>query len=97
MSSNIATANRAEQSHPNLWSWRKGVFRFTSHKTTVIAKREVENLRLALAEMNLPDNNNFLLPVEDLRTLIAQTEQRNPQDPLLARLYVQLGESMLNG
>ena len=54
-------------------------------------------MRLALAEMNLPDNNNFLLPVEDLRTLIVQTEQRNPQDPLLARLYVQLGESMLNG
>ena len=67
------------------------MFRFTSHKTTVIAKREVENLRLVLAEMNLPDNNNFLLPVEDLRTLIVQTEQRKPQDPLLPTLYAQLG------
>ncbi|WP_448601613.1 hypothetical protein [Thermoleptolyngbya sp.] len=82
--------NNLSRKAPDFWSWRKGVFRFASHKTPTIAARELEPFRSAGLE--LPSlNDEALLPLEDLKALLQKVEQQNLADPLLGTLYAQLG------
>jgi tetratricopeptide (TPR) repeat protein len=81
---------------PDFWSWRKGVFRFTSKKTGAVRSSEIEAIRPVLEGFDLPTDDDYLLPLEDLKALIAQTEARQPKDPLLATLYSQMGEVYFN-
>jgi tetratricopeptide (TPR) repeat protein len=77
---------------PDFWSWRKGVFRFTSRKSGAVRSSEIEAIRSVLDDLNLSTDDDHLLPLEDLKALIAQTEERQPKDPLLATLYSQMGQ-----
>ena len=77
---------------PDFWSWRKGVFRFTSRKSGAVRSSEIEAIRSVLDDLNLSTDDDHLLPLEDLKALIAQTEERQSKDPLLATLYSQMGQ-----
>jgi tetratricopeptide (TPR) repeat protein len=77
---------------PDFWSWRKGVFRFTSRKSVAVRSSEIEAIRPVLDDLNLSADDDHLLPLEDLKALIAQTEVNQPKDPLLASLYSQMGQ-----
>ena len=81
---------------PDFWSWRKGVFRFTSRKSGAVRSSEIEAIRPALDELNLSPDDDHLLPLEDLKALITQTEAQQPKDPLLATLYSQMGYIYFN-
>ena len=81
---------------PDFWSWRKGVFRFTSRKSGAVRSSEIEAIRPVLDDLNLSTDDDHLLPLEDLKALIAQTEERQPKDPLLATLYSQMGKVYAN-
>jgi tetratricopeptide (TPR) repeat protein len=76
---------------PDFWSWRKGVFRFASRKSGAVRSSQIEAIRPVLDELNLSADDDHLLPLEDLKALIAQTEANQPKDPLLATLYSQMG------
>jgi tetratricopeptide (TPR) repeat protein len=81
---------------PDFWSWRKGVFRFWSRKKAALPKREIEPFRFAFEDENLlstDDDDQYFLPLEDLKALIQQTEEkRGEKDPSLATLYARMGE-----
>jgi tetratricopeptide (TPR) repeat protein len=76
---------------PDFWSWRKGVFRFDTKKTAAVSKREFEPFRLLVEG----DNREVpsLIPLEDLRDLIARVQQKKGlEDPSLASLYASMGK-----
>src|SRR5919199_545529 len=81
---------------PDFWSWRKGVFRFVSKKTSAIPSREFAKLPLAPDERNLlgiDDDDSDFIPLQDLQELIQQTEQkRGTKDSSLATLYARMGQ-----
>ena len=81
---------------PDFWSWRKGVFRFWSRKKAALPRREIAPFRGALEGENLlstDDEEQYFLPLEDLKALIQQTEEkRGEKDPSLATLYARMGE-----
>ena len=78
----------------DLWSWRKGVFRFVSKKTNAVAKGEIANLRFTPEEQNfigIDEEDASFIPLEDLRELIRKVEQqRGEKDPSLAALYARM-------
>ena len=80
-----------ERKAPDFWGWRKGVFRFESRQTTSVRSSELESFQPMLSEMGLKIDDDILLPLADLQALIAQTEKKHPDDPLLATLYSQMG------
>ncbi|WP_068815064.1 tetratricopeptide repeat protein [Phormidesmis priestleyi] len=80
-----------ERKAPDFWGWRKGVFRFESRQTAAVKSAQLESFQPILAEMGLAIEDDILLPLADLQALIAQTEQKRPDDPLLATLYNQMG------
>ncbi|GAB4151786.1 MAG: hypothetical protein Fur0046_31200 [Cyanobacteria bacterium J069] len=82
--------NNLSRRAPDFWSWRKGVFRFASHKTPAVAARELAPFRSAGLELSNLDDD-ALLPLEDLKALLHKVEQDNPNDPLVGNLYSQLG------
>jgi tetratricopeptide (TPR) repeat protein len=81
---------------PDFWSWRKDVFRFVSRKTSMVPSSALESLRIGfntLGLQNLTEDDE--ISIEDLRRLIAQTEERlgnNRNDKLLATLYDRMGK-----
>jgi len=83
---------------PDFWSWRNGVFRFSSKKTNAIPGKELEPIRFVfrdteLASTDTNENNTFFLPIQDLQRLIDNIEQeRGTKDPSLATLYSRLGD-----
>ncbi|WP_138498506.1 tetratricopeptide repeat protein [Nostoc sp. PA-18-2419] len=83
---------------PDFWSWRNGVFRFTSKKTNAVAGKELEPIRFVfrdteLASTDTNENNYFSLPIQDLQRLIENIQQqRGTKDPSLATLYSRLGD-----
>ena len=81
---------------PDFWSWRKGVFRFLSRKKAALPRREIEPFRWAFEDENLlstDDDNQYFLPLDDLKALIQQTEEkRGEKDPSLATLYERMGQ-----
>jgi tetratricopeptide (TPR) repeat protein len=81
---------------PDFWSWRKGVFRFWSRKKAALPAREIAPFRWALEDENLlstDDDEQYFLPLEDLKALIQQTEEkRGEKDPSLATLYARMGQ-----
>ncbi|MEW6498823.1 MAG: tetratricopeptide repeat protein, partial [Cyanobacteriota bacterium] len=81
---------------PDFWSWRKGVFRFLSRKKAALPRREIAPFRWALESENLlstDDDDQYFLPLEDLKALIQQTEEkRGEKDPSLGTLYGRMGE-----
>ncbi|WP_346293120.1 tetratricopeptide repeat protein [Sphaerothrix gracilis] len=83
------------QAAPDFWSWRQGVFRFASRKTAAVPVRAIESIR-NLDGLELPDRDAVTIPLADLEALIAQTEAKNPNDPLLAPLYSQISQVHLN-
>ncbi|NEQ31296.1 MAG: tetratricopeptide repeat protein [Leptolyngbya sp. SIO4C5] len=83
------------QAAPDFWSWRQGVFRFTSRKTAAVPVRAIESIR-NLDGLELPDRDSVTIPLADLEALIAQTEAKNPNDPLLASLYSQISKVHLD-
>ena len=80
----------------DFWSWRKGVFRFWSRKKAALPRREIEPFRFIFEDENLlstDDDNQYFLPLEDLKALIQQTEEkRGEKDPSLATLYDRMGQ-----
>jgi tetratricopeptide (TPR) repeat protein len=85
---------RISREAPDFWSWRKDVFRFASHPTTIVQNRELAAFRPVWEEMGLPPfKEEESIPLADLQELIKQTEARakGPNDPLLATLYSQMG------
>jgi tetratricopeptide (TPR) repeat protein len=80
---------------PDFWSWRKDVFRFDSKKTATISSQEIEPLRPVFESIGLQGvTEDDSIPLEDLRQLIAQTEERlgdDRNDKLLATLYKRMG------
>ncbi|MBE9004642.1 tetratricopeptide repeat-containing protein [Fortiea sp. LEGE XX443] len=79
---------------PDFWSWRNGVFRFVSRRKNTISGRELEPIRFAFSGneiSNLDDDNDYLLPIEDLQRFIQDAEQRDVKDAALATLYFSLG------
>jgi len=80
-----------ERKAPDFWGWRKGVFRFKSRQTAAVKSSQLESFQPILAELGLANDDDILLPLADLQALIAQTEQKHPDDPLLATLYSQMG------
>ena len=84
---------------PDFWSWRKGVFRFSSQKTGAISRRELEPIYKFLVSREWfdsdEDDNPYFLPIEDLQHLIKQTEgHRGVKDPSLATLYPKVGTNL---
>ncbi|NEP56639.1 MAG: tetratricopeptide repeat protein [Symploca sp. SIO2G7] len=82
---------------PDFWSWRNGVFRFSSKKTAAISRRELEPIYKFLVSRKWfdsdEDDNPYFLPIEDLQHLIQQTEeQRGVKHPSLATLYPRVGQ-----
>jgi tetratricopeptide (TPR) repeat protein len=74
---------------PDFWSWRKGVFRFTSEQLTEPSALAHDRL----ISVSAPETDSFLLPLEDLQELIAATEQQQGADaPLLSTLYSRLAQ-----
>jgi tetratricopeptide (TPR) repeat protein len=80
-----------ERKAPDFWGWRKGVFRFKSRQTAAVKSSQLKSFQPILAELGLANNDDILLPLADLQALVAQTEQKHPDDPLLATLYSQMG------
>ncbi len=80
-----------ERKAPDFWGWRRGVFRFESRQTAAVKSSQIESFQPILAELGLAIDDDILLPLADLQALIAQTEQKQPDDPLLATLYNQMG------
>jgi hypothetical protein len=78
---------------PDFWSWRKGVFRFVSRRSIGVPAHEFEGLQIS--DFSGIDEET-LIPLEDLKALIQQTEQTNPKDPILATLYSQMGRIYAN-
>jgi tetratricopeptide (TPR) repeat protein len=80
---------------PDFWSWRKDVFRFDSKKTATVSSQEIEPLRPVFESLGLQGvTEDDSIPLEDLRQLIAQTEERlgdDRNDKLLATLYNRIG------
>ncbi|MEL6496147.1 MAG: tetratricopeptide repeat protein [Cyanobacteria bacterium J06623_7] len=80
-----------ERQAPDFWSWRKGVFRFQCHASSLVS---VSNLKPHLASFapEIERASTSLLPLEDLQELIAQIELDAPQNTAqLANLYRDLG------
>nr|MDZ7998546.1 tetratricopeptide repeat protein [Aulosira sp. DedVER01a] len=80
---------------PDFWSWRNGVFRFVSRKKNTVPGRELEALRFAFRDHEISgfdDENDYLLPIEDLQGFIEDLEQRGVKDATLATLYFSLGD-----
>ncbi|BBD59672.1 hypothetical protein NIES2109_24610 [Nostoc sp. HK-01] len=80
---------------PDFWSWRNGVFRFASRRKNTVSARELETIRFAFTgnELSGYDNDNdYLLPIEDLQGFIQNLEQRGVKDTTLATLYFNLGD-----
>ncbi|MBD2493849.1 tetratricopeptide repeat protein [Nostoc sp. FACHB-280] len=80
---------------PDFWSWRNGVFRFVSRRKNTVAARELEPIRFAFTGNELSgfdDDNDYLLPIEDLQGFIQDLEQRGVKDATLATLYFSLGD-----
>jgi hypothetical protein len=80
---------------PDFWSWREGVFQFVSRKTITVSSQDIEPIRLVLNDSELSsinDDNQYLLPIEDLHQLIQQKEQQEVKDRNLATLYFSLGQ-----
>ena len=74
---------------PDFWSWRKGVFRFV-RQTPIVPS----NLRdIQFPSLLREDNQQYFLPLEDMKELIATTEKlRGVNHPRLATLYNRLGQ-----
>ncbi|WP_228059215.1 hypothetical protein [Nostoc sp. LEGE 06077] len=80
---------------PDFWSWRNGVFRFASRRKNTVSARELEPIRFAFSGNELSgfdDENDYLLPIEDLQGFIQNLEQRGVKDANLATLYFSLGD-----
>ncbi|BAY16258.1 hypothetical protein NIES21_20830 [Anabaenopsis circularis NIES-21] len=80
---------------PDFWSWRNGVFRFVSRRKNTVSARELEPIRFAFSGNELSgfnDDNDYLLPIEDLQGFIQNLEQRGAKDATLATLYFSLGD-----
>ncbi|MBD2255270.1 tetratricopeptide repeat protein [Nostoc parmelioides] len=80
---------------PDFWSWRNGVFRFVSRRKNTISGRELEPIRFAFSDnefSSFDDDNDYLLPIEDLQRFIQDTEKRGVKDTTLATLYFTLGD-----
>ncbi|MBD2486217.1 tetratricopeptide repeat protein [Aulosira sp. FACHB-615] len=80
---------------PDFWSWRNGVFRFVSRRKNTVSARELEPIRFAFTSNELSgfdDENEYLLPIEDLQGFIQDLEQRGVKDTTLATLYFSLGD-----
>ncbi|BCL35313.1 tetratricopeptide repeat protein [Nostoc sp. MS1] len=80
---------------PDFWSWRNGVFRFVSRRKNTISGRELEPIRFAFNGnefSSFDDDNDYLLPIEDLQRFIRDIEQRGIKDATLATLYFTLGD-----
>ncbi|MGV0024698.1 tetratricopeptide repeat protein [Phormidesmis priestleyi] len=81
-----------ERKAPDFWGWRKGVFWFESRKTSAVSSSQLESFRPIFTELGLANSEDeILLPLADLQALIEQTEKNQPDDPLLATLYGQMG------
>jgi tetratricopeptide (TPR) repeat protein len=80
----------------DFWSWRKGVFRFVSKKTSAVAKGEIANLHFTPEEqkfIGIDEDDASFIPLEDLRELIRKVEQqRGEKDPSLAALYTRMSD-----
>lgn len=77
---------------PDFWSWRKDVFRFISKKTQIVQQEDINELLPAFRQLGFPDvMEDDEIPIQDLEKLIAVTEVRQSNDPLLATLYSSLG------
>ncbi|MBU7581466.1 MAG: tetratricopeptide repeat protein, partial [Nostoc sp. TH1S01] len=80
---------------PDFWSWRNGVFRFASRRKNTVSAKELEPIRFAFTGNELSgfdDENDYLLPIEDLQGFIQDLEQRGVKDTTLATLYFSLGD-----
>jgi tetratricopeptide (TPR) repeat protein len=80
---------------PDFWSWRNGVFRFVSRSKNAISGRELEPILFAFSGnefSSFDDDNDYLLPIEDLQRFIQDIEQRGIKDATLATLYFTLGD-----
>ncbi len=79
---------------PDFWSWRKGLFRFVSKKTTAVPQELFTALGLEF-EQEFPSNYNdnpSLLPLQDLQGLIEQFEEKEgKKSPSLITLYESMG------
>ncbi|MEA5509280.1 tetratricopeptide repeat protein [Crocosphaera sp. UHCC 0190] len=79
---------------PDFWSWRKGVFRFISKKTVTVP---IEELNAFTLELNNIEEEEYLLPLEDLQALVEQVEEtKGNQDASLITLYNSLGKVYKN-
>ncbi|HEY9906476.1 MAG TPA: tetratricopeptide repeat protein, partial [Thermosynechococcaceae cyanobacterium] len=76
---------------PDFWSWRKDVFRFASKKTATVPNAEIMPIFSALEALEPGITEDDNIPLADLQALIAQMEQNQPDDPLLATLYSRMG------
>ncbi|MBD2346757.1 tetratricopeptide repeat protein [Anabaena subtropica] len=80
---------------PDFWSWRNGVFRFVSRRKNTISGRELEPIRFVFSDnefSSFDDDNDYLLPIEDLQRFIQDIEHRGIKDATLATLYFTLGD-----
>jgi len=80
---------------PDFWSWRNGVFRFASRRKNTVSSRELEPIQFAFNDHDFTgfdDDNEYLLPIEDLQRFIQDAEQHGVKDAALATLYFSLGD-----
>ncbi|MEO0535520.1 MAG: tetratricopeptide repeat protein, partial [Cyanobacteria bacterium P01_A01_bin.123] len=86
---------QVSKSAKDFWSWRKDVFRFSSKKTGGISRADLDDLRDHFQGVELPSEDAFALPLKDLEVMIEHTSTQNPDDPLLATLYQNVGNVYL--
>lgn len=80
---------------PDFWAWRKGVFRFISHKKKALPSQDVAFLPELFPERwsEVDEDDPYFLPVADLQELIADIEQKKGEkDASLVTLYGNLGK-----
>jgi tetratricopeptide (TPR) repeat protein len=105
---NHAILNQLSYRAPDFWSWRKGVFRFTSQPTEIAPRARIASIEpesqqesrlFPLAhDLTIPDSNGdgSALSVDDLKLLIQQLESQDNNNKLLSSLYIRLGQAYID-
>lgn len=85
---------------PDFWSWRKGVFRFISKKTTTVKVEEISDLKLEISDrelLQLSDSDQYSVPLEDWQELVQKIERmKGEKNPSLITFYNKLGTTYKN-
>jgi SOS-response transcriptional repressor LexA len=80
-----------KQKAPDFWSWRKGVFRFTTKPRDFVRTESLQPIIQFLGK-DAASEYTSLIPLDDLKALIQKIEAKDSNDTRLPALYESLGD-----